>query len=65
MKGFQKATTKFNNSHLNFGSWDGIVSIATCYRLDGPGLKPWWGQETFSSPYSFIPALIPTQPPLQ
>jgi hypothetical protein len=33
------------------GGQDSAVGIATHYRLDGPGFKPPWGQETFFSPY--------------
>ena len=39
-----------------------IVSIATGYRLDGPGIESWWGRD-FS--HLFRPALGPTQPPVQ
>jgi len=32
-----------------FGSWNSSVGIATRYRLDGPGIKSWWGAR-FSAP---------------
>ena len=54
---------------LNFLRWRLIVvgrsssvSIATCYRLDGPGIESQWRRD-FSHPS--IPALGPTQPPIQ
>jgi hypothetical protein len=34
---------------------DGIVIVVTCYGLDGPGIKPWWGRL----------ALGPAQPHVQ
>jgi hypothetical protein len=38
------------------------VSIATCYRLDGPGIESqWW----WDFPHLSRPALGPTQPPVQ
>ena len=39
-----------------------IVSIATLYLLDGPGIESRWGQDF---PHPFRPALEPTQPPVQ
>jgi hypothetical protein len=41
---------------------DSVVSIATHYGLDGPGIESWWGRD-FSQPSSL--ALGPTQPPIQ
>jgi hypothetical protein len=41
---------------------DIIVGTVTCYRLDGPGMLPWWGQD-FLHPSGH--ALGPTQPPVQ
>ena len=38
---------------------DSVVGIATCYRLDVPGIKSRWGRD-FQHP-----ALRPTQPPVQ
>jgi hypothetical protein len=38
------------------------VSIATVYRLDGPGIESRWGRD-FS--HMSGPALGPTQPPVQ
>jgi hypothetical protein len=28
---------------------DSVVSIVTCYRLDGPGIESWWGQDFLHS----------------
>ena len=39
-----------------------VVGIATGYGLDGPGIEFQWGTR-FSTPS--IPALGPTQPPVQ
>jgi hypothetical protein len=39
-----------------------VVGVATCYRLDGLGIKSWWGQD-FLCPSK--PALKLTQPPVQ
>ena len=39
-----------------------VVGIATAYGLDGPGIESWWGQDF---PHLSIPALKPTQPPVQ
>jgi len=25
--------------------WDNVVGTATCYGLDGAGIKSWWGQD--------------------
>jgi len=41
---------------------DSMVSIVTCYRLDGPGMEPWWGQDFL---HLSGQALGPTQPPVQ
>ena len=38
------------------------VGIATRYRMDGPGIESRWGARF---PYTFRPALGPTQPPMQ
>jgi hypothetical protein len=38
------------------------VGIVTRYRLDGPGIESWWGQDF---PHPSRPALEPTQPPIQ
>ena len=41
---------------------DSSVGIATGYGLDGPGIESRWGRDF---PHLSIPALGPTQPPLQ
>jgi hypothetical protein len=41
---------------------DSSVSIATGYRLGGPGIESWCGRDF---PHLFRPALGPTQPPVQ
>ena len=42
--------------------WNSVVSIATCYRLDGLGIESQWGQYF---PHLSRPAVGPTQPPRQ
>ena len=42
--------------------WDSIVSIMTCYGLDGPGIESQWGVR-FSTPVQTTLGL--TQPPIQ
>jgi hypothetical protein len=39
-----------------------VVGIATPYELDGPGIESRWGRDF---PHMSIPALRPTQPPVQ
>jgi hypothetical protein len=39
-----------------------VVGIATGYKLDGPGIKSWWGQDFL---HLSKPVLEPTQPPVQ
>ena len=41
---------------------DSVVSIATRYKLGGPGIESWWRRD-FQHPSR--PALGPTQPPVQ
>jgi len=41
---------------------DSSVGVATSYRLDVSGIKPWMGQDF---PHPFRLALGPTQPPVQ
>jgi len=41
---------------------DSPVGIATGYGLDGPGIESRWGRDF---PHLSIPALGPTQPPVQ
>jgi hypothetical protein len=48
--------------HKNAVGRDSSVGIATCYRLDGPGIDSRWGRD-FQQPSR--PALGPTQPPVQ
>jgi len=38
-----------------------IVGIATCYKLEGPGLEPWWGPDFL---HPSIPAPRPSQSPV-
>jgi hypothetical protein len=42
--------------------WHSIVSIVTCYTLDSPGIKSWWGQGFLQSSRL---DLGPTQPLIQ
>jgi hypothetical protein len=37
------------------------VGMATCCRLEGPGVEPQWGRDSLYPP---SPALGPTQPPI-
>ena len=48
----------------SFGNvgWESSVSIATCYRLDSPGIESWCGQDFL---HSSKPALGSTQLPIQ
>ena len=41
---------------------DGIVGVATCYGLEGPGIESRWGRDL---PHLSKPALRLTQPPVQ
>jgi hypothetical protein len=43
-------------------SRDSSVGIATRNGLDGPGIESWWGRDF---PHKSIPALRPTQLPIQ
>ena len=47
------------NVHMGLGS---IVSLATAYGLDGPGIESRWGRDFL---HLSRPALRPTQPPVQ
>jgi len=51
-----------NNNNNNFIGRDSSVCIATRYGMDGPGIESWWGRDF---PHRCIPALGPTQPPIQ
>ena len=44
------------------GDRNSSAGIATRYRLEGPGIEPWWGRDF---PYPSITSLGPTQPPIQ
>ena len=48
-------------SHVTPG-WDCVVSIATHYGLDGPGIESWWGRDIL---HLSRMALRATQPPVQ
>ena len=48
--------------YTTLGGPGSVVGIATGYRLDGPGIEFWWGQDFL--PLS-RPDLGPTQPPVQ
>ena len=41
---------------------DSAVGIGTHCGLDGPGIESRWGRDF---PHPSIPALVPTQPPVQ
>jgi hypothetical protein len=43
-------------------SQDSVVTIATCYRVDGLGIESWWGQDFL---YLSRLSLRPTQLPVQ
>ena len=58
--GFCVSLILCNTSHLSMDR-DGAVIIATRYRLDGLGIKSWWG---WCFPHLSGPALSPTQSPL-
>ena len=54
---------ELNLSYNNLFSWPGtVVGIATGYGLDGPGIEFRCGRDF---PHLSIPALGPTQPPVQ
>jgi hypothetical protein len=48
--------------YFNNGGPGSSVGIATDYGLDGPGIESRWGRDF---PHLSIPALGPTQPPVQ
>ena len=50
------------HGHDMFSGPDSVVSIATGYGLDGPGIESRWGLDF---PHLSGPALGPTQPPVQ
>jgi len=43
----------------------GVYVTEIPYRLNGPVLKPRWGEETCSSPYPYRPTLESIKPPPQ
>jgi len=43
-------------------SHDGVVSVVTCYKLNGLGFEPWWGKDF---PYPSRSTPWPTQTPIQ
>jgi hypothetical protein len=53
---------KFHTFIYHRGGRDSVVSIATRYELDGPGIESRWGRD-FQHPSR--PALGPTQPSVQ
>jgi hypothetical protein len=46
-------------------SRDSIIGIGTHYGLDDPDIESWWGGGGRDFPRPSIPALEPTQPPIQ
>ena len=52
----------FNAKNLSQRGPGGVVGLATAYGLDGPGIESRWGRDFL---YLSIPALRPTQPPVQ
>jgi len=48
--------------HLELGSQDSAVGIATRKELDGPDIESRWGRD---SPHSYRPALGKKHPPIQ
>ena len=52
----------FERQICNPGGRDSSVGIATCYGLDGPGIEYRWERDF---PHPSIPALGPTQLPVQ
>jgi len=59
---FYELLLYFMSAHHTAGGPDSVVSIATGYGLDGPGIESWWGR---NFPHLSSPALGPTQPPVQ
>jgi hypothetical protein len=51
-----------NSSRHSFNMRGSVVSIATAYGLDSPGIKSRWGRDFV---HLSRPALRPTQPPVQ
>ena len=57
MKVFEVSSKKIDEVLCSLG-WDSIVSIATCYRLNGPGIESHWGVR-FSAPVQASPGAHP------
>jgi len=58
-------STDYCRALQRIGSHDGVVGVATSYRLDGPRFELQKGQEIFPSPMPSRPALGLTQSPIQ
>jgi len=54
--------TLFGNRLIHQRSQDSVVGIATRYGPDGPGIE---SQRGLDFPYLSVPALVPTQCPVQ
>jgi len=48
----------FGHFNALFVGWDNVVGIATCYRLDSPGVESWQGAR-FSAPVRTGPGAHP------
>jgi len=58
----QHITCNFAGWYMPDVGWDSSVGIATGYGLGGPGIESRWGRDFL---HLSIPALGPTQPPVQ
>ena len=59
---FSTARTQYQKSLAESVGRDRSVGIAARYELDGPGIESQWERDF---PHPSIPALDPTQPPIQ